>query len=340
MNLRTFLATALLSLALLACSRNDDDSPQDPNNPNPPGGGGNNPASGDTLSAGWSRQSTGLGGNLADVFFTDSLRGYTCSDMGIFYSGNGGRSWTPVTVPGGSTRPFVNIGAWNGLAVVADLSNELTRTINPGSSVRTAQVATGGGNPSFRDVFFISATHSYAASQQHFWRSADGGVTFDTVHRFASNIPDNAALFFLDANRGWISRLDGLHQTTDGGVTWTRVSNIGGTAGGVHFLPDGQTGFFTVGSFVFKTTDGGSTRIPLSLPGITASQSGLADLYFFDAQNGYVSVQNKIFRTSDGGATWTLVARTAQPLVELHFTDPQHGWACGLNGTMLRFQQP
>ncbi|RYY96621.1 MAG: hypothetical protein EOO11_13045 [Chitinophagaceae bacterium] len=336
MTLRPFLATALLSLALLACSRNNDDG--NPNNPTPIDSSGYYTVA-DTLTAGWSRINNGFSGNLYDVYFSDSLRGYACGDAGIFYSANSGRSWSFVDIPFTSRGTFINIGAWGGTAVVADVTRELTRTVSGGTATRTP-LNTANGAPAFRDVCFTSATNSYAVSQQYFWRSADGGVTYDTVYNFGSIVGENQTLHFVDANRGWLARIDGLYRTTNGGAAWTRVSDMGGNPGGIHFLPDGQTGFFSMGTFVFRTSDGGSTRTLLPLPGVSADQGTISDLHFFDAQNGYVLVYNKIFRTADGGASWTLVARTAQPLVELHFTDPGHGWACGVYSTLLRFQLP
>lgn len=49
-----------------------------------------------------------------------------------------------------------------------------------------------------------------------------------------------------------------------------------------------------------------------------------------------------IFKTTDSGNTWTKVVAVASStpyLMELHFTDANHGWACGSNGMILKFDQ-
>jgi photosystem II stability/assembly factor-like uncharacterized protein len=63
-----------------------------------------------------------------------------------------------------------------------------------------------------------------------------------------------------------------------------------------------------------------------------------------DAANGWLVTSGyggQILSTQDGGASWAL-EYTADPTVVLsaiHFTDVDHGWAVGSNGTVLQFQR-
>jgi len=62
------------------------------------------------------------------------------------------------------------------------------------------------------------------------------------------------------------------------------------------------------------------------------------DIHFVSPQIGYITDNKLILKTTDGGATWTKeVAMANSRIVELHFTDPNHGWAGADHGIILKF---
>ncbi len=94
-------------------------------------------------------------------------------------------------------------------------------------------------------------------------------------------------------------------------------------------------GFVAVDNSVYKTTDGGVTFQNVK----SFISNSYLDLDFVSATTGYVSADNHIYKTTDGGATWIQIVAAGNPqtIVEIHFTDANHGWACGTNGLLLRF---
>lgn len=155
----------------------------------------------------------------------------------------------------------------------------------------------------------------------------------------------------LTADSGWVLLDQQLFWTSDAGQTWKQVGPSvpsGGVVRDVEFLePDTGWILWTTanadGSSAFQlssTTDHGrtwTTRV-LSLfePGETASYAEKAQMSWFDAQRGWISVKQEsgsnfslgtLFQTSDGGNNWE---RSALPVAdEIHFSDPQTGWASG-----------
>jgi photosystem II stability/assembly factor-like uncharacterized protein len=87
---------------------------------------------------------------------------------------------------------------------------------------------------------------------------------------------------------------------------------------------------------VAKTTDGGSTW-----PGTLKTYSnGLHALHFITPQSGYTTDGIYIQKTTNGGLTWIKDAKIKSgQLIELHFTDAAHGWAGGLAGYILKYEQ-
>jgi len=51
-----------------------------------------------------------------------------------------------------------------------------------------------------------------------------------------------------------------------------------------------------------------------------------------------MSLGTRIYKTTDAGTTWSVVvALVSASIMEIHFTDAGHGWACCADGDVLRF---
>jgi hypothetical protein len=69
------------------------------------------------------------------------------------------------------------------------------------------------------------------------------------------------------------------------------------------------------------------------------STKAYTDIHFLDEQNGFACFLNKIYKTNDGGKTWkTVVNLVDDSIIEIDFTDINHGWACTLKGKVLKFK--
>ncbi|MBX2920613.1 MAG: hypothetical protein KF746_00375 [Chitinophagaceae bacterium] len=139
----------------------------------------------------------------------------------------------------------------------------------------------------------------------------------------------------MNQTTGFVSAFNGIYKTIDGGLTWNKVFNQGG-----RFICFPEPGYGYVLSFngILKTTNEGSTW---ALINKQLSQEPL-DLHFATGHLGFFSIGNEIYKTEDGGNSWTRTVKigiTEERLIELHFTDENHGWACGFKGTVLRYEK-
>jgi len=128
-----------------------------------------------------------------------------------------------------------------------------------------------------------------------------------------------------------------LYKTADAGATFTQSANgfLSPTSGpyAIQFT-DALHGWLAGLSGVYKTTDGGATLETL-LPAI------LADIQFFDNNTGYIMASNKIYATTDAGTTLNQLCSIHKAnLVEIHFTDIDHGWTTGSGGYVYRYVKP
>jgi len=146
-------------------------------------------------------------------------------------------------------------------------------------------------------------------------RSLDGGATFQRIPftPVESSCPDGsklAAMWFLDAQRGYVVLADGtVSQTADGGTSYGARTAIPGTrkAGGtaaptdIVFLTDTKGFATTSAGDIFATSDGGAGWTPVATMGRAVNA-----ITFVDATTGYaVGAQSLFLKTVDGGATWT-----------------------------------
>ena len=129
-----------------------------------------------------------------------------------------------------------------------------------------------GTSANLKKVFFVDAQSGWAVGDGNFMlRTTDGG------NHWVSNIIDtlishSEALWFQDANLGWVGGSNGLYKTTDGGINWQFLQNLTGD----HFR-----------DVVFVTPQKGwATKI-----------SGPDTFGFFDTW---------LYRSSDGGVAWEL----------------------------------
>jgi photosystem II stability/assembly factor-like uncharacterized protein len=293
------------------------------------------PAPLDTLLTGWTKVGDiSADETIADIFFTDNNNGYAVTNLGIYKSQNAGVSWIKVNSDSG----FVNIAAQGSNACFLNNTNKIYSTQNGGTSVQKTAYTNAGSTTqyAFTDAFFTPSGVCYAVSNNHLWKSVNGGASFDTLYNFQNPGPPSASLFFSSDNDGWLSKNSKLLKTNNAGISWTEVKSF---AYGYTplFFSTKQTGFYCDYNTMSKTSDGGTTWQLLNVP-----SGGLAikDIYFITASDGYFCTGNAIYKTTDGGISWANVVHliSGAPLLELHFTDLNHGWACGYGGYILQFK--
>src|SRR6266496_4344352 len=278
----------------------------------------NNPV--DTLATGWKKIVLSEPADLVDIFFINNT-GFAISSNAIFKSADGGNNWSrSATITSGTGLD--NIGIGNEMnAVFVSHPNRLVSTHNGGSSFDTATLA----DSYLTDVFFVSSMVAYAAGKS-IWKTIDGGYNWTKLHDFTISAYYNS-LYFLNEQTGWVIRTGGLYKTINGGVDWQPISTPTfdlNTTRGVFFL-NSNTGYISDELSVGKTTDAGATWSKAFM-GVPTYH----DIHFVTDNIGYLTDGPRIYKTANGGNTWTKeVALVTSSLIELHFTDINHGWACG-----------
>jgi photosystem II stability/assembly factor-like uncharacterized protein len=178
-----------------------------------------------------------------------------------------------------------------------------------------------------RDFGLVSETEGWVISGSDLYWTASGGRSWQDISPVDRAGSIVLAASFSDARQGWAvtqaSEMAGpgdytLGRTVDGGTTWENIPlHLFPSAAPVapasavylHFFNAG-TGWlvikhasgsnFSVGS-LFRTTDGGRTWTPLSIP--------IGEpVYFVTKEVGWTAggaAGNELYRTTDGGTTWS-----------------------------------
>jgi photosystem II stability/assembly factor-like uncharacterized protein len=160
---------------------------------------------------------------------------------------------------------------------------------------------------------------------------------------------DLIAVYFVDANKGWIGGDAGyLGQTKDGGGTWTRQNlNTSGNVNDIYFrAPD--IGYVLAGSKIFITNDGGVSWREVKAFAPSEFLGSVPEFYsirFADKKKGWIVgsvsrgdeiVDSLVLRTEDGGSSWKRVrVPTTEELFHLDFANESRGWIVGSSGVIL-----
>ncbi len=189
---------------------------------------------------------------------------------------------------------------------------------------------------SISDLFFLDAQRGWAGGNGGVaYRTTDGGLTWSAVTTPAGSTI--RSIWFIDPLNGFAVGINGrIIRSTDGGQTWTLAHQATGAIpylSTIQFLTP-QLGWAIGGSTFLKTTDGGFTWVPSSVPPGTWSHGAR----FFDAQTGIsVGESGNIVRTTNGGQTWTTVhpAGAAKDLYwDIEFASSTVAVLCGTGGSM------
>ena len=288
----------------------------------------------DTLTAGWKKIIVDSSEGFSDVFFKNNTTGYLTGGK-TYKSTDGGLNWKPI-----SDQVFYNLAVTNnGNAFFAN-GTGLFRSTN-GTGPITQVLA----SLSYSDVFFVDDNNGYYLNESGLFNSTDGGANWVKLSTTGVNFPSlHPTLFFTDKNTGWITGKDTIFKTNGSALNWTgtritpKINSNGTLFNSVCATPDNTV--YTLGgnAELYKSTNGGTSFS--SIQSFQPTSGWYGDTYFVDNNTGYVLGGNKIYKTTNAGNTWTVVVSIADPntkLVELHFSDVHHGWACMDHGAVLVF---
>jgi photosystem II stability/assembly factor-like uncharacterized protein len=164
--------------------------------------------------------------------------------------------------------------------------------------------ATGpdGGDVS---AFAATANMLYLGTKDGIYSSADGGANWSRLGDF----PRMTWIFDIVVHPAdpsiLLASTGAMYRSTDAGMHWTLVSGALGKAVFHPLMPDHVLAT-SYGPSTQRSTDGGQTWIPVTLPGNVPldSQDVAADPFQADAFYALTS-SRVLYRTVDGGQTWT-----------------------------------
>lgn len=254
-------------------------------------------------------------------------------------------TWTEL-----GPKSWNRTSGWNpGVGLVNSIS------VNPNDSTDIIAGSAGGGiwrtrdfgvnwsnktdnNSSMIIIFYVSRNPNnvndcWATVQNGgVLRSKDGGDTWSLV---STTIWQSPKRVFITSN-GYIfvTGSDGIKRSTDDGLTWTLVHNI--SKEDIQQIPGNPNILFASGSgltsnstqCVYKSTDGGSTWVPISLNTFGRTLLGVSPnnpskIYALQA---YGSLFGYLWVTNDGGNTWdTLVTKETRNFFDYSSTGAKGG---------------
>jgi len=322
------LFVILLACVALSCHR--DPAPLPPNPPQPP-----SPA--DTLSAGWRKIHITDSTAVSDIFFAGDT-GFYVTEHNIYRSTDGGETWQKKFSDENTTFANIGMGSSRNAIFAGSFSGKVFITTDGGENIRETMLA---NETIISDAFFVSPDTAYLIGH-YFWKTTDAGITWTKVSNFNNTPADNYRfLFFINQDTGWATVYTrGVYKTSDGGLSWKKTTPDSlnartGQYSSVFVLENGK-GFFTTDTQLAGTINYGDSWNVFRF----FRSYRYHDLHFTDTTTGYYTDSDSIFKTSDGGKSWLPeVSVPGGYIIELHFTDKNHGWACGAKGLLLKYEK-
>ena len=286
----------------------------------------------------WSPLSSGVPNNLIGMSFIDDNTGWVSGSGGIILKTvDGGLTWntqTSGTVNALYTIQFLD--ANNGYA--GGDSNTLLKTTDGGTTWTSIDPGTWTG--SYRSMFFIDVNNGFVGGgvSSVIRKTTDGGTTWsDSIIGYLGIY----GLFFIDINNGWAVDFSGhIYNTQNSGISWNLQWTVPSTPLSSVFFTDINNGYVSGRKVILKTTNGGVSWV-------TEVNTVLDDAYskilFTDANTGWVfggtvsSDGSIILNTTNAGVTWNdHPSYATDRLTNGAFPSPNVGYACGLNGKILK----
>jgi hypothetical protein len=281
---------------------------------------------------------------------TNIAAGSTLDKAEVFYSIDGGVTWTPA-----ATQPFAAGESINAI-VCFPIDNTTTRimvmrgTTDAGNGPEIAYSDDGGATWT---VVEILATHAlfgqypyslFALDYFHIWAVTDkGGIAFSddggatwTQQGLGVTIADLDGVKFANASVGYAVGTSGVVlKTIDGGATWAILATIPAAYAAVMFsalevLSEQALWITAFDGTLIYSADGGATWTIRHPAGATYLQV----IAFSHPMVGWVfgggSIAGNLgWRTTDGGATWDSLSVPATVVGAYHFQP------CTLNSGVL-----
>ena len=281
-------------------------------------------------------ETTGLAGAGSSIT-SDSL-GY------LIKTTDGGNTWTALPY---NFKHQVN-SLWlasDNVWYVGRGRNAIFKTTDGGSTF-FQQTQPLSGTSHFYDIAFSDENNGYAFSAGGgIIKTSDGGTNWVSANSpFGTTTVYNGVVFNSDT----VIAVGGsakAFKTTNGGTNWSALSpGIPGNFFAVRFYDANFgviAGFSSPNPVATKTTDGGSTWIPLTLPSEFGANS-IWGIGFKDTSTFWLTgINGLVGYTTDGGSTWTVAKKVTANTLFSAAVVGNDMWLSGDRGTILKgFSDP
>lgn len=290
----------------------------------------------------WTLQNTtGTNQFLMQIFFTSNDTGYIVTDHGeLLKTINGGTNWNLIQNQSFNAGSVFFTAKDTGYVLTPN--GYVKKTINGGMNWNSVYV---DSNFTFFKIYFPTKTIGYIVGKDYVSGNA---VCYRTINAGVTWTPQNLNIplqfipycYFLSPDTGFILDAFQIDKTTDGGLTWTTIP-VGSFMQywGMSFTSM-DTGYMAGdGGYIGKTVDCGLTWTQLTTPSFLPYY----DITFVSKDTGFAVGGDGLFsgtivQTNDGGNTWTLLPGISQTFNSVHFPSGSVGYACGTNGTVMKYQ--
>ncbi len=267
---------------------------------------------------------------FSTVSFFDQNNGLAAGEARIYFTADGGSTWTEGYYGYGDNSQTVYISGTSSAIALGD-NGLLLSTANKGQNwAKDFDYNT----ESFYGLSFKGSVGYATATGGKVLKSTDNGETWTYLTQSGDY---KSALTISDQNA--IIAGTSVYVSNDGGSSWTYKSIDGSGSIWGLFSPKNSNIVYGVGSNrVIKSTDSGANWANLTSP----YASTLYDVCFVDDNTGVAvggkSGETKIYRTTDGASSWQEITSpvTNGALYGIDFIDETTGFACGTDTTLLK----
>lgn len=250
--------------------------------------------------------------NHYSLYFLNENTGWVTDNsyLVLLKTTNNGVSWTTINIQNQYPADIYFINENTGW--VSSLYNNVLKTTNGGLNWNVF-VLPGNIPFEFRSLSFANAETGWCSgnyyniyTNEHFYsviKTTDGGDSWFFV-RIEAQPPDRSygEIQFLNSQTGYLNRIP-PSKTTDGGQSWFNILDSS-LHDGMYFI-DVNTGWFTLGDDITKTTNGGLNWQTQIITNSFISHK----IFFIDQITGWVVglnniSQNKVLKTTTGGITF------------------------------------